>query len=429
MSGAGPQAPFCLGIDLGTSGLRLALVDAAGLPVAEGERALPYPQPFEQPGGWRSGLRALVQSLPAAWRQQVAALSVDGTSGTLLACRPDGEPLGEALSYALACPEQAASLAALVQPGSPARSTSGSLARALRLLEVHDALQEPALLLRHQADWVMGWLLGNWRWGEEGNNLKLGWQLEPGLWAGAIGEQHWSGALPEIVASGTALGPLHLPVAAALGLPPGCLVIAGTTDANAAVLAAAPRDHEGVAVLGSTLVLKLFVAHPIQAAGVSCHRVAGRWLVGGASNAGGVVLRRFFTDQQLRQLSRQIDIRRPSGLDLLPLPSAGERFPVDDPTLEPVLEPRPVSDVRYLQALLEGLSRIEAQGWRKLQELGAPAVQQVVTLGGGARNPQWCQLREQLLGVPVRCRPGVSCAFGSALLAQRGWRQWLAGRG
>lgn len=167
MSGAGPQAPFCLGIDLGTSGLRLALVDAAGLPVAAGERALPYPQPFEQPGGWRSGLMALVQSLPAAWRQQVAALSVDGTSGTLLACRPDGEPLGEALSYALACPEQAASLVALVQPGSPARSSSGSLARALRLLEVHDALQEPALLLRHQADWVMGWLLGNWRWGRK----------------------------------------------------------------------------------------------------------------------------------------------------------------------------------------------------------------------------------------------------------------------
>ena len=428
MPGVGPQAPFCLGIDLGTSGLRLALIDAAGLPVEGGERALPYPQPFEQPGGWRSGLVALVQALPAAWRQQVVALSVDGTSGTLLACRTDGEPLGEALSYALACPEQAAGLAELVETGSPAGSSSSSLARALRLLQAH-ALQKPPLLLRHQADWVMGWLLGTWRWVEEGNNLKLGWQLEPGQWAGSIGEQHWSGALPEIVASGAALGPLQAQVAAELGLPPGCLVIAGTTDANAAVLAAAPRDHEGVAVLGSTLVLKQFVSHPIEAAGVSCHRVAGRWLVGGASNAGGVVLRRFFTDQQLRQLSRQIDTSRPSGLDLLPLPAPGERFPVDDPALEPVLEPRPVSDVRYLQALLEGLSRIEAQGWQKLQELGAPALQQVVTLGGGARNPKWRQLRQQLLGIPVRCRPGVSCAFGSARLAQRGWRQGLAGRG
>jgi hypothetical protein len=152
--GVGPQAPFCLGIDLGTSGLRLALIDAAGLPVEGGERALPYPQPFEQPGGWRSGLVALVQALPAAWRQQVVALSVDGTSGTLLACRTDGEPLGEALSYALACPEQAAGLAELVETGSPAGSSSSSLARALRLLQAH-ALQKPPLLFRHQADWVM----------------------------------------------------------------------------------------------------------------------------------------------------------------------------------------------------------------------------------------------------------------------------------
>jgi D-ribulokinase len=272
-------------------------------------------------------------------------------------------------------------------------------------------------LLRHQADWVMGWLLADWRWGEEGNNLRLGWDLEQRHWQGAIGQQAWSGALPQIRPSGEVVAAIHAAVAAELGLPRGCRVVAGSTDANAAVLAANPLEHDGVAVLGTTLVLKQWSPRPIRGPGVSCHRLAGRWLVGGASNAGAGVLRRFFSDDQLAELSRQIDPNRCSGLRLRPLPGRGERFPLDDPQLEPVLEPRPVSDVLYLQGLLEGLAAIEAAGWRRLEELGAPAVRRVISVGGGAVNPQWRRIRAERLGKPVLNRPGLSAALGMARLA------------
>jgi len=279
------------------------------------------------------------------------------------------------------------------------------------------------LLLRHQADWIMGGLLGHWRYGEAGNNLRLGWVLgdpvagiEPG-WAGAIATQPWSEALPTIVSSGTVLGPLAPRAAALLGLPPSCQVVAGSTDANAAVLAASPAATDGVAVLGTTLVLKQWVERPITAAGITCHRVAGRWLLGGASNAGAGILRQFFSDAQIVELSRQIDPRRPTGLNLRPLASQGERFPIDDPELMPVLGPRPVSDARYLQSLLEGLTAIEAAGWRRLQALGAPPVQRVISVGGGAHNPQWRALRQRALGIPVLNRPQLSAALGMARLA------------
>jgi sugar (pentulose or hexulose) kinase len=206
--------------------------------------------------------------------------------------------------------------------------------------------------------------------------------------------------------------------AARLGLPPHCRVVAGSTDANAGVLAAAPEAGDGVTVLGTTLVLKQFVPSPIAAAGVSCHRVDGRWLAGGASNAGAGVLRRFFSDAQVAELSRQIDPTRPSGLRLRPLPATGERFPVDDPFLEPVLAPRPVSDALFLQALLEGLTAIEVAGWRRLAELGAPPVRRILTIGGGARNPQWRSLRQRALGIPVLNRPHCTAALGMARLAQ-----------
>ncbi len=139
--------------------------------------------------------------------------------------------------------------------------------------------------------------------------------------------------------------------------------------------------------------------------------------MGGASNAGGGVLRQFFNDAELERLSRQIDPSRPSGLHYRPLPSRGERFPVDDPDLLPILEPRPVSDVLFLQGLLEGLARIEAQGWARLRQLGAPPLRRVISLGGGARNPQWRQLRQLAIGLPVLSRPGLAPALGMARLA------------
>jgi len=359
--------------------------------------------------------------LPPEQRRGVAAIALDGTSGTLLVCRPDGSlvagALGHALPYHQACPEQAAAAAALAG-GGPAASPSGSLARALALLSAAEAAGEPGpWLLRHQADWLMGWLLGDWRWGEEGNNLRLGWDLEQQRWCGAIADQPWAAALPEIQPSGSALGPIAAEAASALGLAESCQVVAGSTDANAGVLAADPQPGDGVTVLGTTLVLKQWAPKPIGGPGVSSHRLAGRWLVGGAANAGAGVLRQFFSDAQLAELSRQIDPRHSSGLDLRPLPGKGERFPVDDPDLEPRLEPRPVSDALFLQGLLEGLARHEAAGWARLQELGAPPIQRVISLGGGSRNPQWRALRQRVLGMPVLNRPGLSAALGMARLA------------
>jgi sugar (pentulose or hexulose) kinase len=90
---------------------------------------------------------------------------------------------------------------------------------------------------------------------------------------------------------------------------------------------------------------------------------------------------------------------------------------VDDPGLEPLLEPRPISDARYLQALLEGLTAIEREGWQRLRQAGAPPLERVISLGGGARNPQWRRLRQQSLGVPVLNRPGLCAALGMARLA------------
>ena len=405
-----------LGIDLGTSGLRVAVVNAAGNLLET--KSSSYPLPFSDANGWQLGVAQLVKQLSTVLRQQVAAIAIDGTSGTLLACNKLGVPLAPALPYSCACGEQSEVLKALVPSNNAAASSSGSLARALQLLQQLEwQIGKPVPMLRHQADWLMGWLLGDWRWGEEGNNLRLGWDLLRNQWAGQLGVAPWAEALPQIVASGQTLGLISAAASAALGIPQTCLVVSGSTDANAMVLAANPKTNDGICVLGTTLVLKQFNSTALHGVGISNHRINGRWLVGGASNAGAGVLRQFFNDQQLKELSRQIDPARPSGLHYLPLPAPGERFPIENPNLQPILEPRPISDALFLQGMLEGLSKLEQQGWQRLQELGASPIKRVLTVGGGACNPQWRNLRELALGIPVLNLPNASAATAMAFLA------------
>ncbi|MCC3467985.1 MAG: hypothetical protein JGK37_18875, partial [Microcoleus sp. PH2017_06_SFM_O_A] len=152
------------------------------------------------------------------------------------------------------------------------------------------------------------------------------------------------------------------------------------------------------------------------------------WLVGGASNTGGAVLRHFFTDAELDNYSTQIDPEQESLLDYYPLLKNGDRFPINDPNLPPQLEPRPTDSVEFLHGLLESIARIEARGYQLLQEFGATPLTKVYTAGGGAiytagggaKNLVWSAIRQRYLKVPVQTPIHTAAAYGSALLAKQG---------
>lgn len=157
------------------------------------------------------------------------------------------------------------------------------------------------------------------------------------------------------------------------------------------------------------------------------------------------MLRQHFSDQQLATLTPLLDPSKPTGLDYYPLPRPGERFPVNDPHMQPRLSPRPDNDALFLQGeprgrtlcwwlscthrcamrercgrcgvlcskrvracleiaagLLEGMAAVEARAYRLLAQLGASPVKLVLTAGGGAVNDKWTAMRAAALGVPVR---------------------------
>jgi len=415
-----------IGIDIGTSACRACAIDEHAAVLAEARIDLPAPARngtrVEQDA--RVWWRTLTDTLDVLCKRlnpaQVSRIAVDGTSATLLLCDKHGTPLTPGLMYNDA---RSISEAGHIREAAPADcAAQGASSSLAKLLHLRHTISDPAYLALHQADWLTGMLTGQFGVSDENNALKLGYDAIQRRWPDWLNRldiqpEH----LPEVFPVGSPIGTLSRRLAKRWNLPDGVEVVAGTTDSTAGFIAAgANATGTAVTALGSTLVIKVLSDQPVFAAhyGVYSHRLGDRWLVGGASNAGGATLLEFFNPCDIRRYTRLMKPQQATGLDYYPLPAAGERFPLQDPELPPRLEPRPSSDTVFFQGILEGLAAIEQRGYRLLAELGAPYPQEVLTVGGGAANAAWMRIREQRLAVPVARAAHQQAAFGAALLAR-----------
>lgn len=399
---------LAMGIDLGTVGVRIALINKNSDLIYSA--SVSYPSSIEESNDWRNCVEVLINEIPNILKSEIKCCAIDGTSGTLIACNYNGQPMGKAIPYHKIITNQDDKVNKLIS--SSKNNNLSSLSKALDLIEKYGS----NLILRHQADWISSWLTDNWELGEESNNLKLGWDISNKTWPKEFYNKDWSKSLPKVISSGKIIGKVNPNLSRLLDLPNNILVISGTTDSNAAVIAANPSIEEGVTVLGSTIVLKKFINKPLYSDGITNHFLLDKWLCGGSSNTGGRILKKFFSDNEIKELSKQIDPDVETNIKLIPLPEKGERFPVNDPNLMPILEPRPISDSLYLHALLESLAEIESQGWKKLINLGISSPKKIITIGSGAQNIQWRKIRERIIGIPIRqCKKPP--AIGAALIA------------
>ena len=407
-----------LGIDLGTSGVRGSAIATQGNELATARMALPR---IQQPSDWQHAAFDVIRQLcDQVESGLIQAIAIDGTSGTVMLCDDTGEPCSPALMYYdQSCTDEAEEINRHAPEDSAARGASSSLAKALYLLKNHDHVAH----ICHQADWIAGRLCGRFDISDENNCLKLGYDPVNREWPGWLaGPGIDSTLLPRVYAPGTTIAPVDKNIAQQLGMPAHCRLVAGTTDSIAAFIATgACETGEAVTSLGSTLVLKLISARPVFSSrlGVYSHRLGDSWLAGGASNSGGKVLLKYFDQARMDEMTPLLEPGAPTGLDYYPLAQAGERFPRNDPELQPLLEPRPNDEVKFFQAMLEGIASIEAEGYRSLSQLGAPAVIKVFTSGGGSSNPAWRKIRELKLGVPVEIAEHSEASYGAALLAMR----------
>lgn len=414
-----------LGIDVGTSGVRIAAIDHAAEIVALATAAMP---PAPRQGDritqdalvWARGLDDAMMRLPSMIDlTRVAALAVDGTSGTLVGIDDRGAPMAAGTLYNdRADDADIAAVARVAPPKAAVHGVTSPLARAMRLLQTSGVVR-----VLHQADWIAAQFSGRFDVSDESNALKTGYDPVRRRWPDWIAATGVAlPKLPAVVPAGSVIGQISPTASQKFGLPAKTVVVAGMTDGCAAFMATgAAKPGDAVTSLGSTLVLKLASQVPLFAPeyGIYSHRIGDLWLAGGASNTGGATLSKFFSSEQLREISARIDPGTSTGLDYYPLPAPGERFPINDPALAPRLTPRPDDDAAFLQGLFESIARIEALGYRRLSELGGPSLTGVATVGGGAANEVWRRIRAAALGVPVVASLNNEAAVGVARLALR----------
>ncbi|NEO83488.1 MAG: FGGY-family carbohydrate kinase [Spirulina sp. SIO3F2] len=410
---------FYIGLDFGTSGARATVIDDACLIVSEGQVA--FPDIADWTMVWPEALNSLLNGIPLLLRQHTRRIAINGTSSTVLLCEEDGGPVVAPLLYNDTRGRSALSeVEAIAPPEHVVRSATSSLTKLLWWQQQRRT--QYAHVLLHQADWLGFLLHGQIGMTDYHNALKLGYDVEQLEYPDWLMSLDCSPLLPRVVPPGTPVGTVTSSSCDRFGLPADCVVCAGTTDSIAAFIASgASQPGQAVTSLGSTLVLKLLSQTPVNESqsGVYSHRYGNLWLTGGASNTGGAVLKQFFSAEELIALSGQIDPSQDSGLDYYPLSQPGERFPINEPNLEPCLEPRPSEAQNFLHGLLESMARIERQGYERLVMLGATPVGTVCTAGGGAKNKTWQQIRQRILQVPVLASPQTEAAFGTAMLAKK----------
>jgi len=217
--------------------------------------------------------------------------------------------------------------------------------------------------------------------------------------------------------------PDQLPTVEMFGAPvgrldgSGPLLTAGTVDVWCEQLVGgAGEDGDVHVICGTTLLVWAVVSEPPTAAGLwtVAHRVPGRHLAGGASNAGGL-----FIDWVDRLLGRprpgdRID---PGNVPVWTPYLRGERTPYHDPDRRAALHGL---DLTHSPAATKRAAW-EASAFVVRNHIDLAGVQprRIVATGGGTRSDGWMQALADVTGVPVHVAAAPEgAARGAAFLAR-----------
>src|ERR1700704_5160289 len=182
------MSDLALGIDVGTSGVRVAAIDRDERIVGFAESAMPAAQRdghriTQDPAAWVRGLEdAMARLAGTVDLARVKALAVDGTSGTLVAVDDAGCPVAAGSLYNDRADDTAVAAVGRAAPAnSAAHGATSPLARAMRLQRLDGVVR-----ILHQADWIAGQMSGRFDVSDENNALKTGYDPVARGWPGWI---------------------------------------------------------------------------------------------------------------------------------------------------------------------------------------------------------------------------------------------------
>jgi sugar (pentulose or hexulose) kinase/phosphoglycerate dehydrogenase-like enzyme/ribulose-5-phosphate 4-epimerase/fuculose-1-phosphate aldolase/putative sterol carrier protein len=247
---------------------------------------------------------------------------------------------------------------------------------------------------------------------------------------------------PEVVSSGTVLGPLGKDAAVDLGLLPGILVVTGGGDTQCGLLGAGVIGSGQIGIIaGSTMPLQLVLQREFidteARLWTSHHVVQGRWTLesnGGPSGdmidwLAGVIYSGWGDPAAaLFAEASQSDVGAEgivSTLGAEVFNASRLRLPLGHLTLSPMMVADDPSRRRHLsRAVVEGLAFAVRGNLELLQKATQNGSVQSIRLAGGmSKSAFFAQLLSDVLGVPVEAAQVSECsALGAAICAGVGAR-------
>ncbi len=434
-------ANLVMGIDVGTQGVRVLVVDAWGKPHASASLAL-SPASTDLPPGWHEqkpeswwmGVKICISETIAelkekgAHAEDIIALSVDSTSGTIVPIDKIGRALHPALMYndsrsSSVLPRVRQAGVNLEEKLGYAFKSSFALPKIVWLRQNEPTLFERSARFIHATDYIIGRLGGDFSLSDHSNALKTGFDLIDYRWPDFI--EHELGIplekVPHIVSPGTPIGRVSAKAARETGLATTTQIVAGMTDGTASQIASgAVSVGEWNSTLGTTLVIKGISKKLLKdpRGRFYCHlHPQGAWMPGGASNTGAEWISQEHPDKNPSPLVAQAAQYLPTKLIAYPLMRQGERFPFVAPEAQGFIEGISDNPLEHFAAKLEGVAFLERLAYEVLKKLGAEVGETIYATGGGARSDLWLSVRASVLGHQM-ARPALGeAAMGAAILA------------
>ncbi|MGD9495880.1 MAG: ribulokinase [Armatimonadota bacterium] len=457
MAGSGP---YVLGIDCGTQSLRSALFDLQGNLLASDTHPFPiaYPQVSwaeQNPEHWWQAVRVTVPDvlrMAGVSPRDVAGVSVDGTSCTVVVCDDEGLPLRPAILWMdQRAHTEAEAVTATANPilkyaGGPV-SPEWMIPKAMWLKRHEPETYQRAAVICEGTDWLMHRLTGRWtaslncatcKWNYA--NPEGGWPLSllASLEMSELAER-WPA---EVLPVGQTQGEVTLRAAEEIGLAAGTPVAQGGIDAYAAMLGlGVVRPGRMGLVMGSSTCHMALCDRPLFDSHVwgpfPDAIIEGTWVLEGGQTATGSIVKWFADNfscrEQLEAQRRgrsQFDVldelaaQVPPGAEGLVLLDywQGNRTPLRDPLARGVIWGLSLRHGvgHLMRAIYEGT----ALGTRHiLEDLAAAGFEAegIYACGGGTRSQLWLQIHADVCQVPIYLtEQPEATALGTAVCAAVG---------
>lgn len=418
-----------LGIDVGTSSVKVVATDRDGRLVADASQR--YPTATDGAAAEQDAMawwRAVcdVTSRVVAGRR-VIAVAVTAQAPTFVPVDAHGAPTHPALTWLdRRAVEESARIAALVPQSRNGADPFFGTAKLL-WLETH----RPEVLAASQHvlsanGFIVAQLSGEFALDDTTAALMQGFDDDASAFDAALVAAEPSLALlPPVVAANAIVGTVTEAASAATGITAGAQVVAGGIDSIGSALEAGILEFGDplVDMTGFSSVTILPVPRGTRVTGFihTRHCVPGVDLLITAQVTAGATIdwvNGLDAATDLRSDAALLALERPGALTMV-TSLAGERTPAWNPHSRGIIDGISLATTgeELMLAAMEGNALALARDVTTIVDAGYP-VPRVVSTGGGSASRAWSQIKADVLGVPVdRPASGHGAAQGAAMLA------------